>query len=213
MHAELSLYRSQSIGADAVMTSSGSHDAWSETTLAKTIRRIRTYTSPTGIAYAIRDKWAMKSPKYRATDPLAYAVNPNPSGWHSRINQMTNFDLQQVSMKAMLMDPARRNETVRTALRKLQPRSKMALEARLIRAFGEGLDPIGVVSDLVGQPEGLARLYGALTWNGSPVHESSTEWGSSASGPGMVHTITGHMLDDFLISGLQTTLIADLLRA
>jgi hypothetical protein len=167
MHAELSLYRSQSIGADAVMTSTGSHDAWSETTLAKTIRRVRTYTSPTGIAYAIRDKWGMKSPKYGATDPLAYAVNPNPSGWHSRIN----------------------------------------------RAFGEGLDPIGLVSELAGQPEGLARLYGALTWNGSPVHESSTEWGSSASGPGMVHTITGHMLDDFLISGLQTTLIADLLRA
>jgi hypothetical protein len=195
------------------MSSKSSHDAWSESTLAKTLRRIRTYSSPTGIAYAIRDKWGMKSPKYGATDPLAYAVNPNPSRWHAKINEMTNFDLQQVSMKTALMDPTRRFEIVRAALRQLQPRSKMALEARLGRAFGEGNDPIALANELAGQPEGLARLYGALTWNGNSGQAPYSAWKGTESRPGMVHTITGHMLDDFLISNLQTTLIAALLRA
>jgi hypothetical protein len=195
------------------MSSKSSHDAWSESTLAKTVRRIRTYSSPTGIAYAIRDKWGMKSPKYGATYPLAYAVNPNPSRWHAKINEMTNFDLRQVSMKTALMDPTRRFEITRAALRQLQPRSKMALEARLGRAYGEGIDPIALVSELAGQPEGLARLYGALTWNGHSHQAASSDWGRSEAGPGTVETITGHMLDDFLISNLQTTLIAALLRA
>ena len=189
-----------------------SNALWSETFVEKWTRRIRTYTSGVQIALVIRDKWGMKNPRFGATDPLMYAVNPNASGWHARINDTVNMELEPIGMKASKLDPARRYDLVRRELRTLPPRSKLALEARLTNAFGSGHDPVALVAELAGQPLGLPRLYGALTWNGAPepVDPSGSRWGEAQ--PRLVQAITGEMLDDFLIYSLQTRLIAAFLR-
>jgi hypothetical protein len=174
------------------------------------VRRFRTYTSGYRLAMHIRDKWGMRHPKYGATGPLAYAINPSPSKWHARINEGIRIELEPIGMRAALLTPERRYDVVRDALRRLPDRSKLALDARLARAFGQGHNPIVLISDLVGQPDGLPRLYGALTWNGEPHPTTYSAWGSAESQPRRIPVLTGNMLDDFLIRSLQTTLLTAL---